>query len=445
MEGFILKKNLYLGFIALLLIAIVSGCGSSAKSSTDASPAASTAAGSSTAPQSGAGKTIKLFNFKVEMAEQLANLGKEYEKQTGVKVNIETCGGGCDYSAALKTKFSANDKPDIFFVAGFSDLDLWKEYLTDLSDQPWVNDMVDFAKPAITSDNKIYGLPLAVEGWGYIYNKDLFTKAGITETPKTITQLTQAAEKLKAAGITPFENGYAEWWVIGNHLANLGFAQQPDPVAYIEGVKSGKEKIPGNKTLGEWANLVDLTVKYGQKNPLQTDYNTQVTDFSNGKAAMMQQGIWTQLQIMKTNPKINIGFLPAPINDDAAAMDKLQVGVPNYYVVHKDSAVKEEAKKFLNWMVTSDAGKNFIVNDAKFIPAFKSIPADEKVLGPLAGDILKYVKEGKTLPWVWQRYPGYEANTAQMASQIQAYIGNQISKDQMFEEFQKIWDKLGKK
>ena len=102
----------------------------------------------------------------------------------------------------------------------------------------------------------------------------------------------------------------------------------------------------------QWVDLFDLTLEFGNANPLQTDYNTQVTEFAIGNAAMTQQGNWTQVAISQTNPDINIGFLPMPINNDADAMDKLPVGVPSNWVVHKNSPVKEEAKAFLNWMVT---------------------------------------------------------------------------------------------
>jgi len=426
------------GLIAVLLF--VAGCGG-AGGGNDAATDGNN--GGAEGGNAGGDVTLKLFNFKVEMAEQLDRLVAEYEKETGVKIATETCGGGCDYSAALKTKFSSGDKPDIFFVAGHSDLDLWLEHVEDLSDQPWVQDVHEFAKVPMTKDGKLYGMPLNLEGWGFIYNKDLFAQAGITETPKTLSELSAAAEKLKAAGITPFMNGYAEWWVLGNHLLNMGFALQPDPVAFIEGIKAGTEKIPGNAVLNEWMNLFDLTIKYGQPNPLQTDYNTQVTSFATGQAAMTQQGNWTQVQLTQTNPDLNIGFLPMPIND-SPEMDKLPVGVPNNWVVHKNSAHKDEAKAFLNWLVTSDTGKRFIVEEFKFIPALKTITANEEQLGPLAADIIKYSNEGKTVPWVWQRYPGYEANTSQMSSAMQGYIGGQLTKEQMFEEFQRIWDEFSK-
>ncbi|MBO9605537.1 MAG: extracellular solute-binding protein [Paenibacillaceae bacterium] len=437
-------KKMMIGGLALALTATVAaGCGNKDDGTKNAG-SASPSAGASASATPKKNVTIKMFQFKVEIAEQLNKLIAEYEKQTGVKIQVETVGGGADYGAALKAKFNSNDKPDIFNNGGYSDLDLWVDQLEDLSDQPWVKDLVKGAAEPMTKNGKLYGQPLNLEGYGFIYNKDLFAQAGITELPKTLTQLEAAAKKLQDKGITAFENGYGEWWVLGNHFVNLPFAQQPDPNAFIDGLNKGTAKISGNAAFDNWVKLFDLTLKYGNKNPLQTDYNTQVTDFATGKAAMMQQGNWTQVQISKTNPNIKIGFLPMPINDDAATMDKLPVGVPNNWVVNKNSAVKDEAKKFLNWMVTSDAGKKTITNEFKFIPAFTTIPADESVLGPLAADIIKYSKDGKTLTWNWFKFPGGESSSKKFGDAMQGYVGKKFTKEQMLDDFQKTWDGLKK-
>lgn len=400
--------------------------------------------GGNTEPGAGgnSARALKIFNFKVEMAEELSALTKRYQKEKGIRIELDTCGGGCDYSAELKTRFNSGDKPDLFFVAGYTDLDLWQEYLEDLTDEPWADDMQELAKPAITKDGKIYGMPLAMEGWGFIYNKQLFRTAGIDTLPTTLSGLRETAERLKAAGIQPFENGYAEWWVLGNHLLNTAFALQPDPAGYIEQLSRGDVKLADNGIFHSWINLIDLTLEYGQPSPLQTDYYNQVMHFANGQAAMMQQGSWTQLQLDKLAPGLDIGFLPMPVSDEAAQMDKLQIGVANYWVVLKHSEMEEEAKAFLRWLVSSEDGRRFIVDEAKLIPAFKSIPVTEQRLGPLAADIMQYIQEDKTLPWLWQRYPGYEATTSQMAVQMQAYIGGQIDRKRLLEEFQRIWDTM---
>jgi raffinose/stachyose/melibiose transport system substrate-binding protein len=421
--------------IILMLSTVLAGCASNNKNSKD----------TGNQVNSGKGVTINMFQFKVEIAEQLTRMIGEYETlHPGVNIEVETVGGGSDYGAALKAKFNSNDRPDIFNNGGFTDLDLWVEHLEDLSDQPWVKNLVDGAKEPMTKDGKLYGQPLNLEGYGYIYNKDMFKKAGITEKPRTLAQLKAAAIKLDAAGITPFVNGYGEWWVLGNHFVNLPFAHQENTNAFIEGLNKGTEKIPGNKAFDQWTQLFDLTLKYGNRNPLQTDYNTQVTEFATGNAAMTQQGNWTQVAISTTNPDINIGFLPMPINNNAEEMDKLPVGVPNNWVVHKNSKVKEEAKAFLNWMVSDKVGQRYITEEFKFIPAFKNIKANEEDLGQLAADIIEYSKQGKTISWNWFKFPGGEASSNEFGDAMQAYVGGEMNKKQMLKSFQQTWDSLKK-
>lgn len=427
-----MKKSTKMTLVMLLAFSLIlSACGSNTKENDG-----NAAAGDKTET-----KTIKIFQFKVEIAEALNKLKGEYEStHPGIKLDIQTVGGGADYGAALKAKFASGEEPDIFNNGGYRDLETWFSNLEDLSDQPWVADTVDVAKEPMTKDGKIYGQPMNLEGYGFVYNKDLFAKAGITETPTTLTQLEDAAKKLQAIGVTPFANGYQELWVLGNHTLNVAFAHQKDPDAFIKGLNEGTEKIPGNEVFQEWTKLVDLTLKYGNKNPLTTDYNTEMTMFASGEAAMTQQGNWTQVQIDGINPDLNIGLLPMPINDNAADNDKLYVGVPNNWVVNKNSEVKAEAKEFLNWLVTSDIGKTYITKEFKFIPAFKSIEASSEDLGDLGAEVVKYSQEGKALSWNFNKFPDGGMN--EFGNQMQAYIAGKSDANRMFEDLQKAWDSL---
>lgn len=386
-------------------------------------------------------KTVHIFQFKVEIADALKQLKVEYEKtHPGVKLDIQTVGGGSDYGASLRAKFAASKEPDIFNIGGYAEMDMWQEYLEDLSGESWVKDVKEIAKEPMTKDGKLYGQPMNLEGYGFIYNKDLFEKAGITKKPVTFSELEEAAKKLKAAGITAFSNGYQENFVLGNHNINVAFADQKDPGAFIQGLNDKTEKFAGNKIVGEWSKLLDLTLKYGNDNPLTTDYNTQVTMFASGEAAMMQQGNWTQVQIDGINPKLNLGILPMPINDDLSLGDRLYVGVPNNWVVNKNSSVKREAKEFLNWLVTSDTGKEYMTKEFKFIPAFKSIKGTDEDLGQLGMEVQKYTDANKTLSWNWFRFPN--GMSPEFAAAIQAYIGGKITKEGMYEQFQQNWNNL---
>jgi raffinose/stachyose/melibiose transport system substrate-binding protein len=441
-----MKRLITLNLILVLIAISAAGCGNK---TTGAAPNTSANPGATAGATNNAGGaknvTIKLFQFKVEIAQQLASLIGEYEKANpGVHIQMDTVSGAADYGAALKAKFNSGDMPDIFNNGGYSDLNLWVDQLEDLSDQPWVKDLVKGAGEPMTKNGKLYGQPLNLEGYGFIYNKDLFTKAGITTLPRTLSEMNAAAVKLKASGITPFINGYGEWWILGNHFVNIPFAQQPDPNAFIAGLNNGTAKITGNAVFNNWVRLFDLTLKYGNKNPLQTDYKTEATDFALGKAAMTQQGSWTQADLAKTNPQIKAGFLPMPISDDPATNDRLPVGVPNNWVVHKNSPVKAEAKKFLNWMVSSDIGRRYITEQFKFIPAFTTIPADEKTLGPLAADIIRYSEAGKIISWNWFKFPGREASSKQFGDTMQSYVAGKITKAQMLTDFQTTWDTMKK-
>lgn len=422
----LVKRILLLSMSLILVFGIIAGCSSKGSSGSDGK-------------SDGDVVTLNFFQFKVEIADQLQEMIKEFEAEhPNIKIKLETVGGGADYGAALKAKFASGEEPDIFNNGGFKELDLWKEKLADLSGEPWVDHVLPIGKvPMTDEDGKLYGMPVNLEGYGFIYNKDLFEKAGIKEAPKTIDELNDAAKKLKAKDITPFSAGYGEWWVIGQHLLNIPFAQQEDPDAFIKGLYDGTETFKDNDKFKEFKSVLDAEIKNANDNPLTTDYNTQVTLFASGETAMLQQGNWTENMITEVNPDINMGFLPIPLNNDESA-DRLPVGVPNNWVLNKNSKHLDEAKMFLEWMVSSETGKRYITEEFAFIPAFDNI--EPNGLGDLGESILTYSKDEKTIPWTWFQWP--DGANKEFAATIQEYAAGKIDYDTVLDRFQKTWDNL---
>ncbi|PAK50794.1 ABC transporter substrate-binding protein [Paenibacillus sp. 7541] len=386
-------------------------------------------------------KTVTIFQFKTEIVDGLNELKVEFEKEyPNIKLDIQTVGGGADYGAALKTKFASNDAPDIFSNGGYAEMDMWFDRLEDLSDQPWVSDLVEMAAKPMTKDGKVYGMPMNLEGWGYIYNKDLFEQAGITEMPKTYSQLEEASKKLEAIGVIPFANAYQEWWLLGNQGINPAFDLQEDPDAFIQGLNDGTETFVGNKYFEEWAKLMQLTLEYGNKNPLTTDYNTAISLLATEQAAMMQNGNWAQTEIDAINPDLNLGFLPMPLGENAEENDAINVGVPANLVVNKDSDSKEEAKIFLNWLVTSDIGQEYIVKHFKFIPSLTSIEATPEDMGDLGSSIYDFVQAGKVLEKHSAKFPDGVAQ--EFAGSMQAFFAGKSDVNKLLEDMQASWDNL---
>ncbi len=433
-----MKKLLLVCLSMLFLVGMIVGCSSGGKLETGGQSNSNSDTNTDSG-DNGDVVTLNLFQFKVEIADQLQEMINEFEKEhPNIKVKLESVGGGADYGAALKAKFASGEEPDIFNNGGFKELELWKEHLADLSNEPWVEHVLPIGKVPMTGeDGKLYGMPVNLEGYGFAYNKDLFKKAGITETPKTLSELKEAAQKLEDAGIKAFSAGYGEWWVIGQHLLNIPFAQQEDPSAFIDGLYDGSMKFADNEKFRQFKEVIDTEIKYATGNPLTTDYNTQVTLFASGETAMLQQGNWTENMIYEVNPEMNMGFIPIPLNDDAN-QDVLPVGVPNNWVLNKNSEHLEEAKTFLNWMVSSETGKRYITEEFAFIPAFDNIEASG--LGDLGKEVLEYSKAEKTIPWTWFTWP--DGANKEFAAAIQEYAAGKIDYDTLLEKFQATWDNL---
>ncbi|AZS14396.1 ABC transporter substrate-binding protein [Paenibacillus lutimineralis] len=425
-----MRKVMLMLLTSVVALSIISGCagGSSPKNSE----------GSSADSGSSNGKvTIKIMDFKTEITDKIKAMAADYMAENpNVTIEAQVTG---NYDTLLKTRFAAGDGPDIFMTRAYTDIQDWSERLVDLSDEPWMDKVIPSSAPGMTVDGKKYGFPLAVEGYGFIYNKDMFAQAGIDKLPATLTELKEANEKLKAAGISSYSEGYNSFWVLGQHLFNLPFAYEPDSEGMIAKMYKGEAKIADLKNLDGFFDVLDMTIDYGKgTDTIGLNYDNQVSDFASGKTAMMQQGVWAIDSITKINPNMNIGMFAIPLNDNPEDT-KMPVGVSTYYSINKDSKVIEESKKFLTWL--HENGQKYIVDSYKMIPAFTDLETTPD-LGPLAEDLDKYLKDEKTLIWSFQLWPSGIAED--FAVPLQAYVGAQYDKDQTIQELQNIWDQKAK-
>ncbi len=386
---------------------------------------------------------LHVFHFKVNLQTEWQNFTDEYSAMNpNVTFINEIIGGGSQWLPILKSKFAAGYGPDIFIVEGTAQADVFADYLSDLSGEPWVERAVPFAREGLTIDGKVMGMPVNLESYGYIYNKAMFKDAGIEELPRTVDELRAAAEQLEAAGYTAFGTGYGEWWVNGLHLMNIPFARQDDPQAFMDAMWAGETTMGATEEFIALKQLIDMNVENGEKNPLTTDNRKQVEMFVNGDVAMIQQGNWKEKDILEANPDMEIGLLPMPLSNDPVAGDKLAVGVPFYFVVNADSSPKEqeEARKFLNFLVSSELGQEYLVTKFKMIPAYGDI--EPTGLGGISQDILTYSAADKAIPWMFGQFP--DGSPREMSDAIQSYVAEQQDWEATVELLDGIWARLSK-
>jgi len=343
---------------------------------------------------------ITLMQNKPEIDAQLKAYAAVWSKASKIAVTIKSCGGGaCDLGQQLRADYSAGDMPDIFVIAGLEDYKEWSKLILDQSAEKWVGE----TGVAFKVDGKVYGFPVAVEGWGMAYNADLLKKAGID--PATLVNLAgykAAFEKLdgmkKDLGIASVVSMAAApemKWVTAHHNFNslLSNGLPYGDLSVVNELLAGKVD---ETRLKEYADWVELLFKYADKAVLTTgNYDSQVGAFAAGKAVFLHQGNWTDPNIQAAKATFAMAF--APHGSMAKATDGIFVAAPSYYVLNKDSKNVKAAQQFLNDMVFTEAGNDYIVNKAGMIPAFKNIKLQPA--GSLSKSVQAYAAAGKVYSW----------------------------------------------
>ena len=394
--------------------------------------------------------TVDIFQFKVEAKDALEKAAKEYmAKNPNVTISVQTVGGGSDYGAALRNQFASGKEPAIFNIGGRQDAKDWLAKLEDLSSVNVTTQAFPGTLDSVTIDGKVLAIPFNQEGYGLIVNKAVLEKAGINvDSLKSYKALEDAIKLLDSKkselgldAVIAYPT--KETWVTGLHTSNVAIGQEFKSV--VEAFDAPELKFTYAPQLKK---IIDLQVKYGYKpsgdvkSMNSVDYATQVEkEFSMGKVAMIQQGNWAYGSIEGIDLELAKNITIIPLSLEGGKEDSIPVGVPNYWAINndKDDNTKAAAKAFLDWLYTSPEGKKMIIEDFKFIPAYKGYEAAElQPKDPLAAAILKYSQEGKTTPWVFMGYPtGWGMD--KLGANIQKYVAGEMPWDKLVEEAKTTW------
>lgn len=369
-----MKKFLFLATSAMLVTAL-SGC-------------------------AGGGNELYILQNKPEIDTQLKAFANIFAGEFDVDVKVISCGGdSCSLGTQLQSDIAAGEIPDIFVIDGQSAYDQYKDLILDVTGEEWTND----TDLAFKVDGRVYGFPVAVEGWGMAYNADLLAQAGID--PKTLNNYAnyQAAfEKLDGMkaelGIDSVVSMAASAnmsWVTRDHNFNsyVSAGLEYTDTSVLEAVLGGN--VDANR-MSQYANWVELLFKFADETVLLSGgYDEQVGAFAQQKAVFLHQGNWVEPNLKTANANFKRGF--APHGTLNATTDAIFVAAPTWYVIHKDSDNIQAAKDYLNYLASSEAGHNYMVNEIGAIPAFKSV--ELVPTAPLSVSVLEWVSEGKIYSW----------------------------------------------
>ena len=267
------------------------------------------------------------------------------------------------FKTKLTTVLQSGNPPDIFQSWGGGDMNaqitagLLKDITPDLDANggAWRNTFAPGALAVYSYQGKNYGVPWDMGMVGWWYNKDLFTKAGISAPPTTWTDFLADVKTLKAAGITPISVGEGDKWP-GMHIWSYLATRLCGQAGFIAAAsRKGSFADPCFVQAGQ--KLQDLmALQPFQAGYLSATHDNMQATFGNGKAAMELSGQWApsveSANAVDKKGVANLGLFNFPAVEGGAGDVSDVIGGGNGFAIGKNAP--PEAIDFVKFLVSPD-------------------------------------------------------------------------------------------
>ncbi|MGH4137880.1 ABC transporter substrate-binding protein [Clostridium sp.] len=432
------KKILSLIITIALATSLLAGCGTKAKTDDTTKAAATTATD----------KPVKItfLNTKGEILTQLEAAAKAFTVENpNITIEVIPVAAGASPFQKISTMYAAGNAPTLAMLDP-NDIPKVADKFADLSSEKWVKDAAAGTLDAGSINGKVMSFPLAIEGYGLIYNKVVMDKAKVDPTTiKTTKDLEAAFAKVQAAGVAPMVLSPMDWSLGGHYLSTLYLAQSKEagaPEKFTGELKAGKVDLNTNAVFNGLMTTFDVLKanNIDKKSPLAGVYEKGAERLGKGEVGFWFMGNWAWPDIKKFDTaEGQYGFIPVPISNNATDYGNSQIyaGSSKYIGVdtkNNDADQQAAGKKFLDWLVYSDAGQDALVNKCSLVPAFSNIKLEIK--DPLGKSIKQYLTDKNTIPTI-TTLPG--DHWAQVGASMQKYLDGKSDKKALATEIQNYW------
>ena len=320
-------------------------------------------------------KQIRVLLANHPYGDLLKSAIPEFEKATGIKVNVESLQEG-QLTTKLTTEFATNSSSvDVFMTRPLQEGKMfykngWFEPLAGFNFSDYPKNVMS----VVTFGQKAYIVPLVTEWQVLYYRKDLLQKAGI-KIPANFTELEAAAKKLNSDSIAGFASrgkGGAAVTQLSSYVYNYGGLYLDKGVAVFD----SKPALDAIRFYGK------LLGNYGPKGVTSMSWENIMPLFQAGKIAM-----WTDASVF-------YGEIVDPAKTQVAAEN---IGIATFpagpqknspfivcswgIAVAKQSKQKDLAKQFLEWATSKDLATRGML--ANITMARSSVWADKAILAKI--------------------------------------------------------------
>lgn len=445
------RQLLALGLAASMVASMAVGCGSSTEEPSASEAATeegttSKAEETETAGSAGGGRVYYL-NFKPEADQAWQDLAAEYTAQTGVEVNVLTAADG-QYDTTLQSEMAKSEAPTIFIIGSNDDAKTWDNYTYDLADSAIYEHLTDKSL-VVGNDGKTAGVASCYESYGLIYNKTILEgycgmegavvssvdeinnfatlKAVIEDINSRIDEINNELGTFLTGAVASSGLDSGSSWRFSGHLAGLAL--------YYEFLEDGCDLISGEESidgtyLDNFKAVWDMYVANSSADPktLESGALNAEAEFGMGEAVFYQNGDWEYSAFANAENGYDVTA------DDIAAMpiyfgvddenEGLAVGTENYWAINSQASPEDiqASLDFLEWVITSDAGRDSVTNAMGLSAPFDTFEGDFATSNVLALAANDYAAAGKTsVAWSFNATPNVDDWRADVVAALTAY------------------------
>ncbi|MDR0910173.1 MAG: extracellular solute-binding protein [Spirochaetaceae bacterium] len=310
----------------------------------------------------GSGTTVvywSMWNEAEPQGQVIAQAAEAFQKETGIKIDINF--NGRDIRKTLQPALDAGETIDMFDEDIERVANTWGNYLLPLDsyvsktypstegkayDTVINQTLLGLAKQL--GKGSVKNIPYQPSTFVTMYNKDLFTQAGIKSAPKTWNEFLDACVKLKAAGVygITVDDAYM--------AALFGYCMDR-----MVGMDATLAMVKNNDFSGpqvlEFGKLWENMAKQGYVSPKAASniYPAgQVDEIAKGSAAMYLNGTWLPNEIKGNAPTMNWGSFAWPAIDSKGDGPNANNFGSQSFGINKNSKVADAAFQFIVYLTT---------------------------------------------------------------------------------------------
>jgi len=321
-----------------------------------------------------------------------------------VTIELENRPQGGDGDNIVKTRLATGEMTDIFSYNSGSLFQALNptETLVDLTNEPFVANIVQSFLPTVSQDGKVFGVPDGTAmGGGILYNKKVYEDLGLS-VPKTWEEFAANNEKIKATGITP---------VIASYGPNSTWTSQLFVLADYCNVQNAMPNFAADYTANQ-IKIADTPVALAgfqylaegnEKGWYQEDFTTATFDqalqlLAEGQGAHYPMLSFALAPIASNWPDAvqDIGYFGQPGTD--ASKHCTTLWMPGATYIPTTTRNLEVAKDILAFMASvegTDALTAKVPPQGPYMIKGSKLPADAL---PAVLDIQAYIEGGTSIP-----------------------------------------------